>query len=439
MRARHATYSGIGDLNIDDVPNVPEIIYNSPNGDFTQNSQDSSPELSTIEGSHVQARDQDPSSRSRSKDFTNESQRATRSVSNIDSTDSDLISSLYHTIEKLKNENETLQRPAVPFPPLRWQVLHRVVCNADKTTDIFLDVPSLLSAGGQETHLLGRVRINDVELYCERHPDIVFIIYRDYVCDSHDGRLRNNQANLDRNKDPVADIAEEAPRSGESLLIVSQVLCGALNNIVDDDPGRRKQYPEFDLYSEIPGPYLFYYNDRAAFKRKVARVRKDYRSQLSLFIAYIDESFGKEYGEVDESFNQGLVSAKHAEYLFTPDTLLISSTKDQAIAYVLESWPQWESIPPSGQMEQPTLHGILEVSSWEFDGAFEKMTTTLTITPSVDIKPIQDLNIYPLQYAEPEVEKLLRDRGRKFWQCRFQNYVCYSSSDVPREEDRVCL
>ena len=380
----------------------------------------------------------------RSKETTQKGHQAAQITSDLGSADPHLLSSLYGAIERLKSENESLQRLIVTPLPSRWEALHRVICTVDGTRSIFLDIPSLLSTGKRETHLQGRLRISDVKLYCEHHADIAFLVYKDYTCDDHGDGLRKERADYDHSKAIDTGIEQDAYKSGESLVIVSHILCKALNEVAMKDIQRRRRYPDFDLYSEVQGPYLFYYHDRAFFEQEVAHMREDHRKQLNLFTTYANESFGKEYKEVDELFALGLVSARYVMYLFVPNTILISHIKDQHMAHVLESWPEWRLTPVDSSLvnqdQGPVPEAFLEVSSWEYNGSFRKITTELEFQDGTRLdgaKPIRDLKIYPLRYAEPKVEKLLRDRGRKFWQCRSRNYVCYSGLDNSHEEDSV--
>jgi len=45
---------------------------------------------------------------------------------------------------------------------------------------------------------------------------------------------------------------------------------------------------------------------------------------------------------------------------------------------------------------------------------------------------IREMELYPIKYAEVDLEDLIRARGQMFWKCRFKNYVCYDgeSDDI---------
>lgn len=51
--------------------------------------------------------------------------------------------------------------------------------------------------------------------------------------------------------------------------------------------------------------------------------------------------------------------------------------------------------------------------------------------PSLEEKfDITDLPIYPSKFANREVFKALRSRGRMFWECRTRKYVSYTNADA---------
>ena len=49
----------------------------------------------------------------------------------------------------------------------------------------------------------------------------------------------------------------------------------------------------------------------------------------------------------------------------------------------------------------------------------------LSATGTFDIK---ELAVYPIKFADIELQKALRARGETFWKCRRRNYVCYNST-----------
>lgn len=55
-----------------------------------------------------------------------------------------------------------------------------------------------------------------------------------------------------------------------------------------------------------------------------------------------------------------------------------------------------------------------------------------------EVFEIKELNIYPLRFA-PGMKEILYERGMKFWECRYRNYVCYNGWDYNHDQEIVCL
>jgi hypothetical protein len=114
------------------------------------------------------------------------------------------------------------------------------------------------------------------------------------------------------------------------------------------------------------------------------------------------------------------------------------------------SWPKKTRLPApktkstSGRTEDNNqkIVATLDITtfSWDYDGFFQRIPTSLTVRHNGapgDARPIQDLEAYPLQYAEPGTREALTIRGRKFWNCRHRQYVSYVGWDFSRTEHCV--
>lgn len=67
-----------------------------------------------------------------------------------------------------------------------------------------------------------------------------------------------------------------------------------------------------------------------------------------------------------------------------------------------------------------------------FDGSFRRRKTDFIIEwPGSlrEVLPIQNLSVYPLEYADPDLEGMLLRRAEKFWMCRQRIYVTYVNAD----------
>ncbi|KAI9748737.1 MAG: hypothetical protein M4579_007137 [Chaenotheca gracillima] len=74
-------------------------------------------------------------------------------------------------------------------------------------------------------------------------------------------------------------------------------------------------------------------------------------------------------------------------------------------------------------------------SSWSFDGLFQQNTELWSVDcrfPWDRSFDIQELDVYPIRFADHKVIDALRDRGKMFWECRGQKYVCYHRDAATR-------
>jgi hypothetical protein len=89
-----------------------------------------------------------------------------------------------------------------------------------------------------------------------------------------------------------------------------------------------------------------------------------------------------------------------------------------------------------------TIELKYKAMSWDFDGAFQVMVEEQSVNCTVDDDdpfPIDKLSLFPLQNARTEERQLLKERGRKFWECRKMKYVAYEGWDYEQVEYHVSL
>ncbi|KAJ5369035.1 uncharacterized protein N7496_008795 [Penicillium cataractarum] len=166
--------------------------------------------------------------------------------------------------------------------------------------------------------------------------------------------------------------------------------------------------------------HLLYHYRRRLRENHTASITSEQRILLDSLLDYMKWSNGRDYEEADELFSQGLITERHLAKLCGPNEIMVTTVDGQLRAYLVDKI----SIE-----KQFSVH--LELWSWEFEGAFYKEeTTTRLIWPesASTEKPIAicDLSMFPLRFAPPEVEKRLRARGERFWQCRKACFIAYN-------------
>lgn len=136
-----------------------------------------------------------------------------------------------------------------------------------------------------------------------------------------------------------------------------------------------------------------------------------------------------------------------------PDEILLVRDREKGTpydrAYTQKSWPSTKSKVPIGSKPGGRGRGkgkpgqgvaiqlTLPAACWEFDGFFQKKSETLTVQHEGEpgqLRSIQDLTVFPIRYAGPEVAEKLRKRGENFWRCRHREFVSYTGWDFSRTD-----
>jgi hypothetical protein len=99
------------------------------------------------------------------------------------------------------------------------------------------------------------------------------------------------------------------------------------------------------------------------------------------------------------------------------------------------------TVGPSGKRSY-NFNGNVEVNYWTFDGNFQQHTTLVELAklPS-PVTPfnINELTVYPMKYVDEKLQNTIRARGKMFWKCRRQHYVCYCDRSVDGVQNAVSL
>ena len=196
---------------------------------------------------------------------------------------------------------------------------------------------------------------------------------------------------------------------------------------------------------------------------------------------YITEHYADEYAAADSLLSRNKISPEYLRYLFKPGDLLVSRVKGQYMGFVSTLWPNVNRNKQVSRMLAATsqvgttlsLYGShdaearmatdkviihvcdLNVWHWAFDGNFQRQHKTLQLeipatkdeANDTEIKGkkrvgahgedpknglgeqnISDLNVFPMQFASPEIVDKCRRRGKTFWKCRTRRYVSYQDT-----------
>ncbi|KAL8953356.1 MAG: hypothetical protein Q9222_000783 [Ikaeria aurantiellina] len=150
---------------------------------------------------------------------------------------------------------------------------------------------------------------------------------------------------------------------------------------------------------------------------------------IEVLLAYSDHKYGQDFAAATELFRTGLVSQKHLEKLFLPNTPILvkrAGPEDADRVYIMYTWPEFAA---NGGM-------VLNGWCWQHNGrVFVRRTDTWILNPiSTATVAIQSLQIYPLSFAPEHLKKNLGARGQKYWSYRELSHVSYTGWNVSHDE-----
>ena len=334
-------------------------------------------------------------------------------------------------------QEEQKQKQHSALLPYRWESLHRI------GNQIYLNEPSWLFEEdiSRKVSLQGTSPLSNLDGYLDRHPDIAFIVYKDYEVEQ-DAALFEELAKQ--------DVIPVPKPSSESLQIVAPMMKEALQSFAAANPDFNRQFPELDLRDELEAPYIFWYYCGDAFAKTYLKLSAQNQGLLHLLRTWIEASCGKEYANAQAMLEEGLVTPEYMQYLFRLGDVLVSydSRSGHHLGYMVESWAssrgstradlrrlaQTESRNASkGTKYKTELSWVVRAWVWEFNGTFSKehrlLDVKLAVTRATEQVKISELSLHPLKFAGKAIEERLEKRGRMFWSCRDKRIISYVDED----------
>ncbi|KAH7117618.1 AAA family ATPase [Dendryphion nanum] len=335
------------------------------------------------------------------------------------------LATLETYIRDLQNKAEKFSKIQQTQHSPQYCIIYRVI--NEEATNMFLDPPQWDIVEGLQSLLTGGIPLTNLKIYLRNHPDVEFVVYRDY-----------NQAAIpvpERGDSGITDTP--VPHTQESIDLCSEELSIGISSFINQMPG-------FDTMQGIKGPkelqapYLVFYHSREKFEELLKKLPRNRRQKLNILRDYVLSEYGKEYKEVDNLLNRGLITPKYVMYLFKPRELMVAGTGGDARGAVTRGiWKQTDQRPflhssfgPMGgnNMDQSKCTWTISAWSWEWSEVlFRKLTTfgiELENTESKEMK-IEELEVRPLRFVDRSLIELLQRRGGMFWKCRIQRFVSY--------------
>ena len=347
-----------------------------------------------------------------------------------------LIRKLRGELDILEKENLRLKGD-LQLLPIRWQAIYRVHrSNSDESTHVnrglqsmtynYLDEPHWVKGDRGVAALQGNLPVRSVESYQERNPEVVFVVFRSFT--------------VHESKQDEED--QETVVWSESIHLTSPDLIKAVKNanchILKSLEGHSRT-GIIDADTELPAPYLPFFHYRLILENCNTNIPQGPHRRWQLLCQYVFENYGDEYMHVDRLLKSGSISRAFIKYLIKHNDILLSKASGHLCGYRAVSQPHLDldvskEIQQAGKKasedEYDSQRWRVWTEAWKFDGNFQKDRKEIIFNiPSGrdEILSIRDLELVPVQYAEPQSVVWLRDRGFQFWKSRSRRYISYRS------------
>lgn len=312
------------------------------------------------------------------------------------------------------SDTEDDEKPVTP----RGQTLHRVYCqneDHDHGCLLFEDDPVYK---GKSRMLTGQVAVPNLSFFLGRHPDVCFVVTKEYNCAGTQRRRARKSLH--------PDIRDGISERSETIQIVSSRLQKVLLNVAEYHPFPAGRPPALPPQMDAPYHFLFHH----WHKLEETSHETNFEDVLKPLLEWLEKNYEKEYDEAERLFADGFVTARHMSKLFKPNQMVVHRGDfGHVTAYVLS-----ENV--LNKKEKLSFHGW----SWKYDGhRLQRRTWSESMSMFSEEKcRISDLMIHPINHATHKDKATLERIGRKYWAMREQTYTCYSGWDVNQEHHYVC-
>jgi len=387
-------------------------------------------------------------------------------------------------LDELQNYMRRLEKRATDLksaPVLKTRPTHRhvILYRIDEyiLSGPFLDAPEWIDHGDGQGTLHCKVPIQNFELYLEKNKDIAFIVFKTYA-------TQNLAPDDEWQKDDHLVVTTK-----ECIKPISRELVKAVGLLLRSEDEYADLWHSFEMTQELHAPYLFAFGQRGYPESLREATSQAFQEQLTLLWNYILQKHGDEYRTVSQLLSTSKITSDYLQYLFRPGDILVQRKADSFVGWVSKSrvklvsteHTSWEEVrgkectssriplyAPDKMSKEMANEKVwvqkwmIPAWHWGFDGNFQRNESDLTFStitehiPSVgrstkhasgpeaevaastpEFIPIEDLEVFPYQYAPQQVRQQLRRRGQAFWKCRNRKLVSYRECTKDSQESMV--
>ncbi|KAH8792357.1 AAA family ATPase [Hyaloscypha sp. PMI_1271] len=294
-----------------------------------------------------------------------------------------------------------------------------------KTIQLYFDAPQWSGGEGNPRALRSSLPISSLTSYLDKHPELVFVVYRDYDVAA---MARDDTENND------GDVMPQVKHTGESLHPTTKALIAAVRIFLKSNQYFSNVARGFQNSELLEAPYLVIYHTRKEMGNFLHTLPEQQKRQFQLLLDYILSDYHDDYATVDALLDRGKITYPYIKYLFKPGDILVEGKDDNIRGVFSKSWLENKTIDGQSRRNKSTKNGEsiqcweIETWSWEFTGVFSRMNCKLLLELDANDpseKTIADLSLRPLAFMSDGLKALLKRRGETIWKCRIRHFVSY--------------
>ncbi|KAI1802975.1 hypothetical protein F4811DRAFT_527151 [Daldinia bambusicola] len=362
---------------------------------------------------------------------------------------SDVLDSLegYNTadLSALKSNLESLQTSllephttkVLPSPEPRYQMIYRV--NApDIPTRMYLDQPQWIEGEVENSGvLMGNLVVQNIQQYLERHPEVCFVIYRDFSVPESGQKDANNTSSVPKHNSETIETPSTNLKSAVTKFIQ---FCGFAKDATGGIDALGHHSIVVHGLTELSAPYpAFYHGSSQDIDPFLKSLDYSQEKQFRLLFDYVLSHYGDEYGEVKRIIDSGRITKRCFKYIFKPGDVVVQKEASEARGFLCSSWVTDELIEDTDEISSKDKASktryTITAHHWTFDDVFSCKSTVLEweVDANNDSKLETDgLRVCPLAFVDRSLADKLRRRGARIWKCRTKCLVSYHE-DSTRE------
>ncbi|KAF2111866.1 hypothetical protein BDV96DRAFT_179593 [Lophiotrema nucula] len=177
------------------------------------------------------------------------------------------IGSLQQQIKMLQDELYQLEDQEQRGSPKPYQVLYRI------QQQMYFDHPEWTEGGKA---IVSRVPVDNLDLFLERHKNVLFIVYRDF----NDIQMPEKGSRL-----------HQPRHSEESIHPVNKRLRSAIETVLRNNWRYESFVQKFYLTGEVKAPYLFIYHSRPYWTNLLSESPRRIREHLTIVARYVLQNY----------------------------------------------------------------------------------------------------------------------------------------------------